>query len=212
MLVREWEAAVGNGMDEGADAGRVDSQLANLEPTVLKETLACFETRQGLQIRIVEFRDVFFQPLVQMYEDFEPKRGAQGLPPVGRDRLISWLRPLCLNHLNLLAFLGDRIIGHTMMCLMGPDRAEFAIFIHQGFRNQGIGSEFTRITLEYGKANRLRHIWLTVEVNNFSAIRVYKKMGFQMSGTYYPEVEMVLNLEGSWCNRPSQQKANPSSH
>jgi len=194
MLVREWEAAVGNRMDEGSDPGRVDSQLR--EPDVPEKTFACFQIAKGFQIRVVEFRDVFFQAIVEMYEDFEPKRGAQGLPPVGRDRLISWLRPLCLNHLNLLAFFGDRLIGHTMLCFMGTDRAEFAIFIHQDFRNQGIGSEFTRITLEYGRAKRLRHIWLTVEVNNFSAIRVYKKMGFQISGTYYPEVEMVFNLQG----------------
>ena len=37
---------------------------------------------------------------------------------------------------------------------------------------------------------------LTVEVNNVPAIHFYKKLGVQISGTYHPEVEMLLNLDG----------------
>ena len=195
MLVQESQLTFTNRMEEDTVAGSFGYERAARGNEPLEEMLACFRSRNGLQIYVAEFRDSFFQALVGMYEDFEPKRGAQGLPPVGRDRLISWLRPLCDNNLNLVALSQHRVIGHTMLCPIGKGGAEFAIFIHQDFRNQGIGSEFTRITLQYGRAMRLRHIWLTVEVNNFSAIRVYKKMGFQVSGTYYPEVEMVLDFE-----------------
>jgi RimJ/RimL family protein N-acetyltransferase len=195
MLEQESQLTFRDRMDEDTNAGTFNTERAGLENDGVEEILACFQSQKRFQIQVVEFRDFFFQALVRMYEDFEPKRGAQGLPPVGRDRLISWLRPLCDNNLNLLALSQHRVIGHTMLCPIGKGGAEFAIFIHQDFRNQGIGSEFTRITLQYGKTRGLRHIWLTVEVNNFSAIRVYKKMGFQVSGTYYPEVEMVLDFE-----------------
>jgi ribosomal protein S18 acetylase RimI-like enzyme len=195
MLVQESQLTFRNRMEQDRDSGSVGYERAGLGTDTPEGTLASFQSRKGFQIRVVEFRDFFFQALVGMYEDFEPKRGAQGLPPVGHDRLISWLRPLCDQNLNLIALSQHRVIGHTMLCPLGQGGAEFAIFIHQDFRNQGIGSEFTRMTLQYGRARGLRHIWLTVEVNNFSAIRVYKKMGFQVSGTYYPEVEMVLDFE-----------------
>jgi RimJ/RimL family protein N-acetyltransferase len=159
--------------------------------------LVRFQTRPGSVVEFVEYHEHLFEPLVAMYEAFEPKRGAQGLPPLGRDRILTWLRPLLSENLNLLALHGDKVIGHTMLCPVPLRRgcAEFAIFVHHDFRNQGIGTEFTRATLNYGKEKGLHQIWLTVEVNNFPAIRVYKKLGFQISGTYYPEVEMLLNFE-----------------
>jgi RimJ/RimL family protein N-acetyltransferase len=196
MLPQESKVAFGNEMDEETDTVSFDTEKAKLGSHGLLKTLASFQSRKGFHIQVMEFQEVFFHALVGMYEDFEPKRGAQGLPPVGRERLVSWLRPLCDNNLNLIALFEKRVIGHTMLCPMNQGRAEFAIFIHQDFRNQGIGSSFTEVTLEYAKTKGLRHVWLTVEVNNFSAIRVYKKMGFGTSGSYYPEVEMVLDLDG----------------
>jgi len=195
MLAQEAELTCENGMDDSIGSESRNRQLGKTEKDSCREVLASFRSHKGFQIQVVEFREFFFQELVRMYEEFEPKRGAQGLPPIGRDRLISWLRPLCDNNLNLIALFQDRIIGHAMLCPMRGDSAEFAIFIHQDFRNQGIGFEFTRNTLEYGRSRGLRHIWLTVEVNNFSAVRVYKKIGFEISSTYYPEVEMALDLE-----------------
>jgi len=158
-----------------------------------------FQTRAGWLVEFVEYRKNLFEPLVAMYEAFEPKRGAQGLPPLGRDRIVAWLRPLLSESLNLVALRGDKVIGHTMLCPVPLRRgcAEFAIFVHQDFRNQGVGTEFTRVTLNYAKKDGLHQIWLTVEVNNFPAIRVYKKLGFEISDTYYPEVEMLLNFDGA---------------
>jgi GNAT superfamily N-acetyltransferase len=196
MLAQESKVAFGNEMDEETDTVSFDSEKAKLGSDGCLETLAGFQSRRKCQIKVVEYQGVFFQALVGMYEDFEPKRGAQGLPPVGRERLVSWLGPLCDNNFNLIALFEDRVIGHAMLCPMSQGRAEFAVFIHQDFRNQGIGSSFTEVTLEYARRKGLRHVWLTVEVNNFSAIRVYKKMGFRTSGTYYPEVEMALDMDG----------------
>ena len=157
--------------------------------------LSTFESRTGLAIEVVEFCENRFEELVQMYDEFEPKRAAQGLPPVGRERIVNWLRHLQKSGHNLLALWDGRVIGHSMLCPVDPQRAEFAIFIDQDFRNQGIGTGLTEVTLKYARLKRLRNVWLSVEVNNQCAIRVYKKKGFHVSGMFGPEQEMTLDLE-----------------
>jgi len=157
--------------------------------------LSTFESRVGLVIEVVEFCDNRFDELVEMYNNFEPKRAAQGLPPVGRERIVAWLRHLQKSGHNLVALWNGNVIGHSMLCPMERQRAEFAIFLHQDFRNQGIGTELTQVTLNYARLKGLRNVWLSVEVNNHCAIRVYKKKGFQVSEIFGPEQEMALDLE-----------------
>jgi RimJ/RimL family protein N-acetyltransferase len=159
------------------------------------DVLSTFESRTGLAIEVIEFCNNLFDALVEMYNDFEPKRAAQGLPPVGRERIVAWLRHLQKSGHNLLALWNGEVIGHSMLCPVDPQRAEFAIFLHQNFRNQGIGTALTEMTLKYARLKRLRTIWLSVEVNNACAIRVYRKKGFQVSGMFGPEQEMTLDLE-----------------
>ena len=157
--------------------------------------LSTFESRVGLVIEVVEFCDNRFDELVEMYNNFEPKRAAQGLPPVGRERIVEWLRHLQKSGHNLVALWNGNVIGHSMLCPMERQRAEFAIFLHQDFRNQGIGTGLTQVTLNYARLKGLRNVWLSVEVNNHCAIRVYKKKGFQVSEIFGPELEMALDLE-----------------
>ena len=154
--------------------------------------LKSFCSKQGLKIEVVDLSKSLFEQLVEMYENFEPKRAAQGLPPMGRDRIISWLEQLQKNGDNLVALYQGRVLGHTMLCAVNPTRAEFAIFIHQEYRNQGIGTKFTEVTLEFAREKGYRRIWLSVEVNNLIAIRVYKKLGFRMRDLFGPEQEMEI--------------------
>ena len=169
--------------------------------------LSTFESRVGLVIEVVEFCDNRFDELLEMYNNFEPKRAAQGLPPVGRERIVAWLRRLQKSGHNLLALWNGNVIGHSMLCPMERQRAEFAIFLHQDFRNQGIGTELTQVTLNYARIKGLRNVWLSVEVNNHCAIRVYKKKGFQVSEIFGPEQEMALNLEETKGNEVRSHEA-----
>jgi RimJ/RimL family protein N-acetyltransferase len=157
--------------------------------------LSSFGSKAHLEIQVVEFSEMHFDELVEMYEEFEPKCAAQGLPPVGRDRIIAWLRHLRKSGHNLLALWNGRLIGHSILCPLDPQRAEFAIFLHQDFRNQGIGTGLTHVTLEYARDKGFRRVWLSVEVTNRCAIRVYKKKGFRISAFFGPEQEMLLDLE-----------------
>ena len=87
------------------------------------DMLSTFESRAGLVIEVVEFCDNRFDELIEMYNDFEPKRAAQGLPPVGRERIVAWLRHLQKSGHNLLALWNGHIIGHSMLCPMDRQRA-----------------------------------------------------------------------------------------
>ena len=153
-----------------------------------------FRSKTGLEIEVVELSDSRFEELVDMYEVFEPKRGAQGLPPIGRERIVAWLRHLQTHGHNLLALSDHRVMGHSMLCPVDAERAEFAIFLDQKFRNQGIGTRLTEATLDRARRLNFRNIWLSVETNNGCAVRVYRKTGFQLSGLFGPEQEMALDL------------------
>ena len=154
--------------------------------------LKSFFSKMGLEIAVGELSKSNFEQLVEMYDHFEPKRAAQGLPPAGRDRILSWLGHLQKSGENLVALYQDRVIGHTILCPVSPTRAEFAIFIDQEYRNQGIGTKFTEVTLEFAREKGYRRVWLSVEVNNLCAIRVYKKLGFRMRDLFGPEQEMEI--------------------
>lgn len=169
-----------------------------------------FQSKTGLKIEIVELSDSRFEDLVTMYEVFEPKRGAQGLPPVGRERIVTWLRHLQKDGYNLLALANSHVIGHSMLCPVDATCAEFAIFLDQGSRNQGIGTGLTAATLAYAEQLNFRNIWLSVETNNRCAVRVYRKTGFQLSGLFGPEQEMALELNDQSKGETSDASQDPS--
>lgn len=150
-----------------------------------------------MDILVLELSEDHFERLVEMYDHFEPKRAAQGLPPTGVDRIVHWLNHLQKTGHNLVAFCQEKLVGHAMLCAVNPIRAEFAIFIQQDFRNQGIGTKLTEVTLEFAKEKGYKRIWLSVEVNNLAAIRVYKKLGFRTRDLFGPEQEMEVSLAES---------------
>jgi RimJ/RimL family protein N-acetyltransferase len=168
------------------------SEFGSARTELSLQIMSSFCSKQGLEIKVVELSKSNFEQLVEMYEHFEPKRAAQGLPPAGRDRILSWLGHLQKSGENLVALYQDRVIGHTILCPVSPTRAEFAIFIDQEYRNQGIGTKFTEVTLEFAREKGYHRVWLSVEVNNLCAIRVYKKRGFRMRDLFGPEQEMEI--------------------
>ena len=87
------------------------------------------------------------------------------------------------------------MIGHAALIqdLKGQS-GEFVIFVHQDFRNLGVGTELTRLTVVKAQEMGLRSIWLTVSVNNFIAVKLYRKLGFEYSDMDECERTMTLRL------------------
>jgi len=121
-----------------------------------------------------------FSCLMEMYFIFSPRPASQGLPPEDLDVCRSWVKTLFDSGTNLLAWRGNRVIGHAALV---PDikggSGEFVIFVHQNDRNLGIGTELTRYLFEQSRQFGVDCVWLTVNMVNSAAIKLYKKFGFE---------------------------------
>lgn len=131
-----------------------------------------------------------------MYEDFEPKRRAQGLPPAGAEQLRRWLDRVLDRGVHLVVMVEGRIQGHVMLIPLDPGVAELANFLHQSIRGRGIGTVVNRVIVEEARAQRYRRVWLSVEPSNRAALRSYRSAGFQLlpGSMWAQEVEMALDL------------------
>lgn len=91
-------------------------------------------------------------------------------------------------------------VGTTALAISHPHRiAEFFIMIGNAEnRGRGIGTEATRLTLDYGfHITALRCIHLAVLAPNKIAIHAYKKAGFRAIGT--------RRRSGYWLGQPADE-------
>lgn len=134
--------------------------------------------------------------LEAMYEAFEPKRCAQGLPALDAAQRSRWLDSILRDGCHVVVEVGKEVRGHGMLIPIDEETAELANFLHQDVRNRGIGTELNRALLDAGREHGFRRVWLSVEPGNRRAIRSYEKVGFHRRSAYgwTPEVEMEVNL------------------
>jgi ribosomal protein S18 acetylase RimI-like enzyme len=96
---------------------------------------------------------------------------------------------------NLIAWRENGVIGHAVLIKdLNGRSGEFVIFVHQDFRSIGVGMELTRLTVIKAKEMGLRSIWVTVAMNNFIAIKLYRKLGFDYLDMDECERTMTLRL------------------
>lgn len=115
-----------------------------------------------------------------MYRIFSPKPASQGLPPEDPEVCQDWVKKLFDMAQNLLVWRGDSIVGHAALIPdMNGKSGKFVIFVDQNHRNVGIGTELTRFTLEMSKQSGFDSVWLTVNISNYIAVKLYRKLGFE---------------------------------
>jgi RimJ/RimL family protein N-acetyltransferase len=133
--------------------------------------------------------------LEAMYIAFEPKRGAQGLPPQP-EALKPWLGRVLATGEHLGVFVDGRLLGHLMLLPISDDRVELANFLHQSIRNRGIGTGINRIALDVAREMGMRSVWLCVEPFNRAAVRSYERAGFKRlpGSLWQAEIEMEAEL------------------
>lgn len=136
-----------------------------------------------------------FSCLMDMYEIFSPRPASQGLPPEDPETCEKWAKGLFEIGLNLLAWRGERVIGHAALV---PDlkakSGEFVIFVDKDFRNLGIGTKLTRLILAWAGELGFDSVWLTVANSNFVAIKLYNKIGFQFCDMDACERTMIIKV------------------
>ena len=137
-----------------------------------------------------------FPSLLEMYRTFSPKPASQGLPPEDPETCQSWLKTLFRIGLNALAWRGDRVVGHAALIADVKGKSgELVIFVDQNHRNLGIGTELARFVLEKFGDLDIELVWATVRVLNFTAIKLYRKVGFEFCDTDSYERVMAIKLK-----------------
>lgn len=135
--------------------------------------------------------------LQAFYEDFEPKRAAQGLPPGEPGRIRSWLTTIIATGLHLVALRAGQLIGHAFVVPTKRDGiGEYAVFLREDVRGRGVGTELNRATVDAARRTGWTGLWLSVEPRNRPAIRSYEKAGFRFipETVYSIEPEMKVDL------------------
>ncbi|QDX40063.1 GNAT family N-acetyltransferase [Salarchaeum sp. JOR-1] len=132
--------------------------------------------------------------LVEMYVDFSQEDRAQGVPPVGEERVRDWLDTLTGDGYNVVAWHGDRVVGHATLVPDGTGGYELAIFVHQAYQGAGIGTRLLRNLLGHGAAQGVERVWLTVERWNRAAVALYEKVGFETVDAESFELEMAIRV------------------
>jgi ribosomal protein S18 acetylase RimI-like enzyme len=153
--------------------------------------------RAGRTVRIRPVERTDRAALETMYLGFEPKRGAQGLPPADAPGIRRWLDRVLPRGLHRIALVDGRIVGHVMLVPMDePDTLELASFVHQSARNRGIGTALNAEAVRLARRHGARRVWLSVEPDNRAAIRSYERVGFRrLPGSLWaPEMEMAIEL------------------
>jgi len=159
--------------------------------------LRSFTDKTGARATVRSFRSQDLKALLEMYFLFEPKQIAQRLPPRTEEQIHRWIDCLTRDGDNFVALVGRHIVGHAVLCNLQDGRAEFAIFVYQDFQNRGIGTQLIQLAKRAAITAGYRRIWISVESSNLQAIRVFLKNGFQFTGTFDTESEMVLDLSPS---------------
>ena len=170
--------------------------VATADTSMLLEPRTYFD-RHGEPFVIRPMRPEDATALRLFYEEFEPKRRAHGLPPEKPERIQSWLQVVLEQGVHLVV-VRDRLIGHAFVT--PTDRVgvcEYAVFLHQDYRGQGIGTRLNLSMTEAARAAGVRKLWLTVEPRNKAALRSYLKVGFEYvpQTRYSIEPEMELSLQ-----------------
>jgi RimJ/RimL family protein N-acetyltransferase len=158
---------------------------------------ATFTDKEGRVYSVRPLRPDERAALEDFYDGFDPKRGAQGLPPEGKPRIARWLDTILPSGTHLAVEREGRLVGHAMLMPTGQEGvSEYAIFLAKEVRGQGVGTQVSRLTVDVARTLDVRRLWLSVEPQNLPALRSYQKAGFQFrkNTIYTPELEMEMDL------------------
>jgi GNAT superfamily N-acetyltransferase len=160
-----------------------------------------FEDGEGRPIEVRAWEgehgpgDDAFEAVVEMYVEFDPADRAQGVPPVGEERIRDWLENLFeQDGYDVLAWHGDEVAGHATLVPDNESTYELAIFVHQDYQGAGIGTKLIEALLGHGQAHGAEYVWLTVERWNRPAVALYEKVGFETAAAESFEMEMAIRL------------------
>ncbi len=89
--------------------------------------------------------------------------------------------------IKIVAVSGSRVVGYALATIARPELHITNVAVDPEFQHQGLGSRLVRHLEEQGIAASCIEAYLEVRVSNDRAIRLYQKLGYQISYTrrYY---------------------------
>ena len=133
-------------------------------------------------------------PLAEMYEGFDSRDRAQGLPPVTRDRRAEWIESMLAEGSDVVAERDGEPYGHAMYTPTDAARPEFAVFVHPSMQGRGVGTELCRHVIADAAAADREALELHVESGNRVARRAYRTVGFELAERR-GDLRMELDLD-----------------
>jgi GNAT superfamily N-acetyltransferase len=126
--------------------------------------------------------------LLGMYETFEPHGGPYGLPP--RNAPEQWLKRLA-EYPSFVATVDGHLAGHGVLC-PDQDSAEIVVFVHQDYRNRGLGKVIVGQLIEEARRRGLKRIWGMMDPENVPLLRLAMANGFVRGAD---PLQLVLDLK-----------------
>jgi ribosomal protein S18 acetylase RimI-like enzyme len=148
---------------------------------------------EGRRVAVRPYDDESFDALVTMYERFDPKQRAQGLPPLATEEIRDWLTRL-LTGPSMLAWHDGRVVGHVVFVPDGEGSHELAVFVHQAYQRAGVGTALVRAGLSDASADGVTDVWLWVERWKEGSRAFYRQLGFTEEGRRGLELRMSQSL------------------
>jgi GNAT superfamily N-acetyltransferase len=122
------------------------------------------------------------EKVLEMYRRFEPKQSCMGLPPEDPIRLEVWVRHFFEEGIGNLVVMDpdDSIVGHASILPISDGLSEYFMAVLQGDQSAGVGGMLARVVLEAARYLKVRRLWICVEKTNIRALRVHRRLGFQL--------------------------------
>jgi len=143
------------------------------------------------------------EALVEMYEDIEARSRTLGLPPRSQVELEHWLDSLTSGGWNLLAVERetDRVVGHIGVAPADGSDPEFVVFVRDGYRERGLGTELVRQAVAHAADRDHAALRLGVSRRNERAVAVYENVGFEIDDETALDVSMRLSMDSAEATR-----------
>jgi GNAT superfamily N-acetyltransferase len=142
------------------------------------------EDAEGREIGLRAYDESAFEALVEMYVDFDPSQRAQGTPPVGEEGVREWLSETLLSGPSVVAWHGQRAVGHVAFVPDDTGKHELAIFVHQDYQRAGIGDALVESGFGHAREQGVSQVWLTVEPWRRGIAKFYSDHGFDTVNAY----------------------------
>lgn len=131
--------------------------------------------------------------LLEMYRGFDSRFRSAGIPPVTEPKIRRWL-DVVLAARALLAWHGDRAVGHAVLLPYGERGHELAVFVHQDYHHSGVGDHLVGALLADAAERGVERVCVLTDGDNRAMLALAFRHEFVVVERGGGQVELALGL------------------